>query len=116
MRKFVPVIIALFLVMSLTGCGIMPVKPQTPETIYDQAMGWWVDTEQNFKRVYVASEPADQAAMLPFAEALLDVKHVLNLWNLYLEGGQATGMYSQSFKDKKNDLIMMIVNGYKEVK
>ena len=115
-NKLIGIVLALAFLFVFTGCPFTTaVKPQTPQTMYDSAIGWWYDAEQNFKMFYTAAAPAEQVKMISFAKALLEAKRVLNLWEFYLEGNQPTGTYSDSFKKKKNELILMMANKYKEV-
>ena len=113
MRKFriLGIILAMFLVLSCAG---LQSQPMTEQDYYDEATGWWLDTEQNFKTVYLVSTDLEQKEMLPFLKILHESKQVLDMWGLKVQGGDPTLDQVQQWKNYKNDMVLLILNNYKE--
>lgn len=115
--KFIGMILALFMVAVLVGgCATTGDQPMTEQDYYDEAVGWWLDTEQNFKLIYLTKTRDEQREYLPFLRLLHQSKGVLDMWELKIQGGQPADVQIDHWKSYKNDLIMMFYNNYKEKK
>jgi len=117
-RPILLILTVCLMAVLLTGClerfARQDQKPMTAQEVYDEALGFWYDTEQNFKMFYEAAAPAEQADMLVFANRLYEAKQILNLWAIHLKGEKATTTDTDKWKRMKNELIFMIANQYRK--
>lgn len=114
--KFIGIILTVFLVMSMLGCGLNQVQktPLTAQDVYDEALGFWLDIEKNFKYAYEMSTDIEQAEMLLFANRLYQAKLLLNAWDRHLKGGSPTDTDVDKFLKIKNEMIFMQANKYRD--
>jgi len=113
-RRSIGVIIALFLLVGIVGCGGGQIKEMSSTDLYYEALGYWYTTEQNFKLVYNSTTEEQQNEMKDFVKLLYDSKQVLNLWKLHADGSLPTTDDMAKWRELKNQLILYVLNEYKK--
>lgn len=109
--RIIPILLVIFFVF---GCVATQEVPMTEQDYYDEAAGWWLDTQQSFKQIYLTKTEAEQKEYLPFLKILHQAKEILDLWQMKIDGGVPADNQIDQWKAYKNDLIMMIYNNYRE--
>ena len=112
-RYITVLLIMLLIPIFIIGCP--PIKEQSNQDIYYQALGFWQDTYENFRLIYDDASEVEQQEMLPTMELLLNTKQlVLNPWKTTFATGDSEEQYSKTaeWKKTKNKLILEVVNKY----